>query len=115
MPYRTDPVYPDGTMVPRQQGPEVLVPHPTGELRAAPPNAGVIEVRLPDRFGQVLFDGVKTTSVGTTRYYVTPDLPAGQPLSYTVTASWSQDGQPVSVQRKVQVAAGHFSVVDFTR
>ncbi len=104
----------DGSMVPRSQGPEVMLPHPTGELKAAPPDAAVIEVRLPDPFGQVFFDGVKTSSVGTDRYYVTPELKGG-PYSYTVRATWNAGGQPTGAERTVQVAPGHFSVVDFTQ
>jgi len=106
--------YPDGAMVPNSQAPQVVVPHPTGQLRSAPPDAGVIELRIPDSFGTVMFDGVKTSSIGTTRYYVTPALTGGKPQSYTISATWNQNGQPTSGTKTVQVSAGHFSVVDFT-
>jgi uncharacterized protein (TIGR03000 family) len=92
---------------------QVLVPHPSGDVRVPPPDAAVIRLYIPDQFGQVSFDGVKTSSIGTTRYYVTPDLPNDKPLSYKVTANFRRDGEVVSEERKVRVSPGKTSVVDF--
>jgi uncharacterized protein (TIGR03000 family) len=106
---------PDGGLVPRGQATQVAIPHPTGELRAPPPDAGVIQVRVPDRFATILFDGEKTSSVGETRYYVTPELPAGRNGTYSITAAWKKDGEQVTKERQIKVAAGHTCVVDFTK
>jgi len=92
-----------------------LTPHPTGEIRVLPANAGGIQVRLPVEFGQVEFDGVKVSSVGTTRTYVTPDLPNGKPVQYTVTATWKRDGRSVTQEQQVTVGAGKTVIADFTR
>jgi hypothetical protein len=46
----------------------VFVPHPSGDMTAPPPDAARIRLYIPDRFGQVSFDGVKSSSIGTTRY-----------------------------------------------
>jgi len=53
--------------LPAERQEEARVPHPSGELKAAPANAAVIRVELPDRFATVLFDGQKVSSVGGTR------------------------------------------------
>jgi uncharacterized protein (TIGR03000 family) len=105
---------PDGTLVPREQATQVAIPHPSGEMRTPPPDAGVIQVRLPDRFATVLFNGQKTSSVGETRYYVTPLLQSGKSGTYTISASWSKGGDAVTKEREIKVAAGHTCVVDFT-
>jgi uncharacterized protein (TIGR03000 family) len=110
-----DPGSPPPAMYPTHQGPTVLLPHPTGAIRVPPANAAVLQIRVPDAYAQVLFDGEKTSSNGTTRYYVTPDLQAGKDYHYTVTATWQRDGQTVKQDRQVKVAPGMTSVVDFTR
>jgi uncharacterized protein (TIGR03000 family) len=93
----------------------VLVPDPTGRGTKPPPDAAVIQLSIPDRFGDVWFDGIKTSSIGTTRYYVTPDLPGDKALTYAVTARFSRDGESVSEERKVRVAPGQTVTVDFTK
>jgi uncharacterized protein (TIGR03000 family) len=94
---------------------QVLVPHPTGGVTTPPADAAVIRLYIPDRFGQVSFDQVKTSSIGTTRYYVTPSLPGDRPLTYVVTANFNRDGQAVSEERTVKVSPGKTSVVDFNK
>ena len=106
---------PDGGLVPRAQATQVAIPHPTGEIRTPPPDAGVIQVRVPDQFATILFDGEKTSSVGTTRYYVTPELQAGRNNAYSITATWKKDGEQVTKERQIKVAPGHTCVVDFTK
>jgi len=97
---------------PQQQ---VEIPHPTGALRAPPPNAAVIRVYVPNEFATVLFDGVKSSSVGTTRYYVTPDLEAGKKYNYDISATVTRNGQPITEDRHVTVVAGQTTVVDFNK
>ncbi len=92
---------------------KVVVPHPSGDMKVAPPDAAVIRLYIPDRFGEVSFDGVKTSSIGTTRYYVTPDLEKEKDWQYTVTARFEKDGQKVAEKRTVKVAPGKTVQVDF--
>ena len=106
---------PDGATFPTQQGQPVLMPHPTGELRVPPPGAAIVQVRVPDVNAHVLFDGERTYTMGTNRYFVTPELPNDKPYHYTVSASWSDGGDNVSKERKVEVTAGNTTVIDFTR
>jgi uncharacterized protein (TIGR03000 family) len=91
----------------------VPVPNPSGPVKDPPENAAVIRLAVPDRFADVWFDGVKTSSVGTTRYYVTPPL-GGGPHQYEVTARWRRGGQPVTAKRQLEVGPGQTAVVDFT-
>jgi uncharacterized protein (TIGR03000 family) len=94
---------------------ETRLPHPTGEVKVAPANAAVIRVEVPDRLATVLFDGQKVSSVGTTRYYVTPTLQGGKGQQYTVSTVINQDGRQTTVERKVDVTAGQIVGVNFTR
>ena len=106
---------PDGARFLTAQGQPVLMPHPSGELRVPPPGAAIVQVRVPDASAHVLFDGERTYTLGTTRYFVTPELPNDKPYHYTVSASWSANGDTVTKERKVEVAAGQTTVIDFTR
>lgn len=93
---------------------QVKLPNPTGTLRVAPPDAGAIQIKLPDAFGTVLFDGEKVTSTGITRWYTTPTLTAGKAYTSEVTAVFDRGGMKVTEQRKVNVVAGQIQVLDFT-
>jgi uncharacterized protein (TIGR03000 family) len=88
------------------------VPHPTGALKAAPPDAAVVRLEVPDRFATVTFDGQKVSSVGTTRYYVTPALKSGASQQYTISAVINLDGRQTTVERRVAVAPGQMVSVD---
>ena len=106
---------PDGAMFPSCQGQQVGLPQPSGALKLPPPGAAIVQVRVPSRFAHVLFDGERTYTDGTTRYFVTPELPEGKTCHYTVSASWKGGGDETTKERKVEVKAGHTTVVDFTR
>src|SRR5262249_9461242 len=68
------PSYPSPTYGASGSPDHVLVPNPTGRLETPPPNAALIRLSVPDPFAEVWFNGAKTTSSGTSRYYVTPEL-----------------------------------------
>jgi len=120
---RTYPVYgpgnaaaPDGAMFPSQLGQAVLMPHPSGAVKFPPPGAAIVQVRVPDASARILFDGERTYTEGTTRYFITPELPDGKTCHYTVSANWKDGGgNDVTKKREVGVSAGHTTVVDFTR
>jgi uncharacterized protein (TIGR03000 family) len=85
-------------------------PHPTGTTNpATPPDAGLIQLRVPDKFAQVFFNGQEVSSVGATRAYVTPELQAGT-YQYTVKATWGQTTR----EKTIEVVRGRVSEVDFT-
>jgi uncharacterized protein (TIGR03000 family) len=85
---------------------------------AAPPmqpaptaTTATIEVIVPAD-AQVAFDGAPTRQKGTDRIFVTPSLPAGQ-SHYTVTATWTDNGQPVTREMHIRVAPGSRVLVNF--
>src|SRR5262249_49095252 len=94
---------------------QVLVPHPSGGMTGPPAGAAGIRLYIPDEFGQVSVDGVKTARIGATRYYVTPSLPGDKSLRYVVTANFRRGGETVSEERTVRVSPGKTAVVDFNK
>jgi uncharacterized protein (TIGR03000 family) len=94
---------------------QVEVPHPTGDSLVAPPNAGVIQLHIPDQFAVESFNGQLVSSVGTTRTYVTPYLEAGQSGRYEIKATWGTGDQQVSKEKVVEIRAGQVRKADFTR
>jgi uncharacterized protein (TIGR03000 family) len=92
-----------------------MVPTPTGPIKSPPPGAAEIKLFVPDRFASVWFDGESTSSIGTSRYYVTPELPKGRDFHYDVKVQWNQGGRTLTEERKITVRAGETAVVDFTR
>jgi uncharacterized protein (TIGR03000 family) len=92
-----------------------MAPTPTGPITSPPPGAAEIKLFVPDRFATVWFDGENTSSMGTSRYYVTPELPKGRDFHYDVKAQWNQGGRTVVEERKITVRAGETAVVDFTK
>jgi len=73
-----------------------------------------IQVLLPSADALVLFDGHKTQQRGTDRVFETPPLPAGRQAVYTLTASWTENGRRVSLERRVEVRPGSEVLVNFT-
>jgi uncharacterized protein (TIGR03000 family) len=113
------PLAPTGYMAgysgvpPLVQSPTV---QPTAGPAIAPPDAALVVVRLPDPSAQVLFNGERTYTQGlSVREFTTPELAAGKTYTYTVTATWTRDGRPVTQERQVRVSRGQVSTVDFTR
>ena len=110
------PVYPPSVVVPQV----VPVPVPQGVPTSDPaqdarPARGMIQVLLPDAKAEVALDGKLIPGLGMKRWLNTPSQVTGQEYRYEVTASWSKDGRPVTETRTVQVVAGKYGFVDFTR
>src|SRR5262249_49758132 len=76
---------------------------------AAPAN---IVVSMPAG-AKLTIDGYVSTQTSSTRYLVTPQLPAGQDYSYTLVAEMMQDGQLVQQSQKVTFRAGQPVPVSF--
>jgi uncharacterized protein (TIGR03000 family) len=81
------------------------------ESREAPAQ---IEVRVPAG-AEVWFGGSKTRRTGTVRLFESPPLEPGKWFSYDVKARWTEGGKEVEQTRKVSIAAGFRSAVDFTK
>jgi uncharacterized protein (TIGR03000 family) len=80
-----------------------------------PSNRAYVRVIVPEPGTGIRFAGQETTTKGTTRTFQSPDLEPGKEYVYTVKAAWTQNGQRVTEERKVDVRGGQVSTVDFTR
>lgn len=98
-----------------QAAPQSPLPRPTGELRTPPPQSALIQVRVPEQFTRVTFNGQQVVGVGTNRTYVVPELQAGRQYSYTVSATVNRNGQQVLEQRQIDVTVGQVVRLDFMR
>jgi uncharacterized protein (TIGR03000 family) len=78
------------------------------------PYAAHFMVIVSNPNAQVLFDKNPTQQQGTTRLFVTPSLPINRESRYTISASWTENGQTVNRERRVSVLPGARMVVDFT-
>jgi uncharacterized protein (TIGR03000 family) len=77
------------------------------------PNAAQIRVVVPDPNAQVMFDGTPTQQRGTNRVFVTPPLKSGRESSYTVSATWMENGKQVTRERRITVQPGAPALVNF--
>jgi uncharacterized protein (TIGR03000 family) len=79
-----------------------------GPARAEPAQ---IRVLVPAD-AQVEIGGGKTDQTGTVRRFVTPPLQPGETFTYTLRASWREQGKLVVRERTVKVQAGKETTVD---
>jgi uncharacterized protein (TIGR03000 family) len=90
------------------------LPHPTGGTAVAPADAGLIRLRVPDKFAEVTFNGQAVSSVGTAREYLTPALQVGQMYQYTITAAWGRGDQQTTRHQTIDITRGQIRTVDFS-
>jgi uncharacterized protein (TIGR03000 family) len=88
---------------------------PTRALPAPAPepsnSVALVDVHVPAD-ANLWFEGVRMTQGGTMRRFVSPPLMPGQPYTYEVRASWTENGQEVARDRVVRVQAGDRVDVD---
>jgi len=82
--------------------------------QTVPTTSANLEVFVPDPNAQVQLDGHQTSATGSVRYFASPPLPPGD-YTYHVTATWIENGKPVSAELNVGVQPGKVTVVDFTQ
>jgi uncharacterized protein (TIGR03000 family) len=75
-------------------------------------NTAAVRVILPNPRAGVWFEGQPTRQMGFDRLYISPELQPGNYV-YTVKASWMQNGQEVTREKKVKVRPGQGAMVDF--
>jgi uncharacterized protein (TIGR03000 family) len=68
---------------------------------------------MPDLDAQVVVDGTATRQWGVNRLFVTPALKPDRESHYTVTVTWTENGQRVRLERRVTVLPGARVRVDF--
>jgi uncharacterized protein (TIGR03000 family) len=64
---------------------------------------------------EVWFGQEKTRQTGATREFVSPALTPGKEFTYEIKARWMEGGKEVVHTRQVDVSAGSWKIVDFTR
>jgi uncharacterized protein (TIGR03000 family) len=72
-----------------------------------------IRVWVPDTNAQVFFDDSPTRQNGMERFYNSPPLDPSKTYSYTIRATWTENGKEVSRTKDVKVQSGRTAVVDF--
>jgi uncharacterized protein (TIGR03000 family) len=81
-------------------------PVTTESLFRPTPETALITVRLPAD-ATLLVDDMPTTPTGRVRQFVTPGrLEPGKQYSYNLKAQWTENGQPVTRERKIDFQAG---------
>ena len=73
-----------------------------------------VEVRVPAD-ADVWLGAGKTRQTGAVRQFVSPPLAPGQEYTYEVRARWTEGGKEVVQTRRLDVRAGSWKGVDFTR
>lgn len=63
----------------------------------------------------VVFDGHRTSQMGTHRIFTTPDLIKGESYHYTVECTFTQDGKTLTESQRVPVYAGAYVSITFPK
>jgi uncharacterized protein (TIGR03000 family) len=79
---------------------------------AQPDTVAHVAVRLPAD-ARVWFQNAPMTSTGSLRQFESPLLAPGQPYTYDVRATWTENGHEVTQDQKVEVSAGGHVTVTF--
>ena len=77
-------------------------------------NAAQIRVIVPTPEAKITFDGKATTSTGTERLFLTPQLTQGA-NSYRVRVTFLRNGEEVTREQVLSTAPNMTYIVDFTR
>jgi uncharacterized protein (TIGR03000 family) len=83
----------------------IEAPTTSARIAAATNNSAVLTVSVPAD-AKIFVNDRATTSTGANRSYVSRNLQPGASYTYRVRAVFTRDGQPVSEERIVKLAAG---------
>jgi uncharacterized protein (TIGR03000 family) len=73
----------------------------------------MIKVEVPDPNARVFFDDAPTRQQGMERIFTSPPLDPNKTYTYTIRATWMENGKEVNRSKDVQVQAGRTAMVDF--
>jgi uncharacterized protein (TIGR03000 family) len=76
-------------------------------------NQATIRVLVPDPNAKVTFDDSTTQQTGTDRLFTSPQLDPTKTYSYTVKATWMENGKEATGSQDVKVQSGRQATVDF--
>jgi uncharacterized protein (TIGR03000 family) len=86
----------------------------TAYYRPTPANgAATVHVVVSDPEARVYFDDTKTVQTGENRTFTSPPLDPNKSYTYTVRATWMENGREVTHSEDVKVQAGSDATVDF--
>jgi uncharacterized protein (TIGR03000 family) len=90
-----------------------LVSQPPERLPAQPAarQTATIRITLPED-AKLEIDGIRTKQKGRVRTFESPPLATGKKYSYTLKATWVEDGKQVVREENVTVEAGRESVLE---
>lgn len=77
-------------------------------------NQAMVRVSVPQANARVWIDDQQTQQTGSDRLFVTPALEQGKKYSYTVRATWMDNGHEVTREKKVPIEPGQTATVQFT-
>lgn len=80
----------------------------------APSDKVLMEVTLPAN-AKITFQGAKTTQTGEFRRFESPSIATGHQYTYTVQATWTDNGQEVSQSRSFAVQPGDVVHINISR
>ena len=72
-----------------------------------------VTVLVPAADAQVWFENGATAQQGMERVFESPPLEPNQNFTYTIKARWTENGQTVNRERRVNVQAGQSVTVNF--
>src|SRR5262249_19013297 len=78
-------------------------------------NQVLLHVTVPRPDDRVWVEDQLTQSSGNERMFISPPLEPGSSYTYTVRATWMENGREVSQERKIPVTPGREVTLDFTR
>jgi uncharacterized protein (TIGR03000 family) len=115
--YPSDPNAPQNIAPPAPVAPPAVTPPTTISMKpmSVPKDEAYIRVLLPEANAEVLLEGKATDTLGRDRLFSSPKLDLDGKYTYTVTASWLDQGHLVRQIREVPLTIGEVNVVDFRR
>jgi uncharacterized protein (TIGR03000 family) len=79
---------------------------PIAPASAPSEQVAYIHVRVAPPHARISFQGSMTSSIGSTRLFVSPPLNQGETYQYDIHVSWMENGQLVNQDRTIPVRAG---------
>jgi uncharacterized protein (TIGR03000 family) len=77
-------------------------------------NRVLVRVDVPSPSAKIWFEGEATQQQGYDRLYISPPIEPGKNYSYTIKASWMENGREVTQEKKLQVHANDQVAATFT-
>jgi len=74
----------------------------------------VVHVTLPDANAEVWIEGQPTQQRGMNRVFISPPLESGKTYSYTLKATWNENGRQVTREKTIDFQPGAQQVVNFS-